>query len=327
MNLSICIPTYNRVGELEKNLKMLCSYIEKNKLYKEVKIIVSDNASTDDTVQQVKDIESKNLKMEILLLKSEVNNGLTANFLKLLYETPTEYMMFLGDDDYISEEYLLGILQMLKENKVGVILPSYYNILPTGEKINRGRDLGKKKRYFKAGYKNCFINSWRAHQISGIVIHRNRVAELCMRKGLNNLYPQIFMVSQLCLKEDTIHFPDYPIEVTRPNQSNKNWGYGNDGLLSHVFQNYKLLDGISGLQRMLLEMKFIDRQYWRCAMYLKKGPIAFWRCIKSICIEKNATLGTRIFFPIYIILVFIKKAITLLFSGKLLATLKTKVDA
>ena len=57
MRLSILIPTYNRCKDLHRNLQLLEKYIVASNCKDQVNIIISNNASTDDTHAVVVDYQ------------------------------------------------------------------------------------------------------------------------------------------------------------------------------------------------------------------------------------------------------------------------------
>jgi glycosyltransferase involved in cell wall biosynthesis len=327
MLLSILIPTYNRKQELKKNLAKILNYIKNNKLKDIVEIIISDNNSPDQTADFVNNFINDNKEITIKLKRQKKNIGLEKNSINILTLSNAEYVMFLGDDDFINEKYLLEVLKLIKNDKgISCIIPSYQNILPSGKKLNRGRDLHKKSKRYKKGFINCLINSWRGHQLSGLVLKRENLFYEYEKNLVNNIYLFIFFVAISSLKGDTFHLTDYPVLVTRPGQSKKDWGYGDDGLIFEVFDNYKKLPGITLPQRALLELRFLDVHYWRYAMYLKLGIRNFLNAILKIIKGKNTSFITKIIFPVAIPFIFIKHLIVLIFNGNLMTTLKTKVE-
>lgn len=110
--LTIAIPTYNRVGKLVKCIENILIQIEN----KPIEILVSDNASTDNTQEM----------METLLLKSEKisycrnkeNIGPDRNFLNCFNKAQGEYVILLGDDDILLPGAIESIIEALKENPV-----------------------------------------------------------------------------------------------------------------------------------------------------------------------------------------------------------------
>lgn len=327
MNLTIGIPTYNRIDMLDKNLKLLCNYIISNNLEEQVCLLVSDNASTQNVTQLFSKILQQYPQLSIDFHQNEKNIGGIKNILQMLTMCKTKYFLLLGDDDFIDENYLLEVMSILSNDpSTTCIIPSYYNIDLAGEKNGMGRDINKKSRVFKAGFYNCFINSWRGHQLSGLVFYMKDICNILSEKRITNWYPQIYMLSVNCLRGTTYHITEFPVKVTRPPQKDKEWGYGDTGLIDSIFNNYKLLDGINMVERFLLELKVIDAQYWRIAMYLKRGPGAFFKCLKSISASSDSTIMMRILIWVLVPFIFTRKGIQLLFNGTLFKTLSTKVD-
>lgn len=325
MKLTIGIPTYNRVKNLKMNLEQLVEIIRNLDFTENIDIYVSDNCSTDDTQQVVKNFIDSNRDIKIVFTRNNQNLGVVKNICNILYSSEAEYLMLLGDDDYISEEYLKNVLNEINQN-ISCIIPSYMNILPNGKPTGRGRDIDKKSKRYIKGFTNCKSNSWRGHQLSGLVIKRKIIAEQMKIKNVSNLYMQIYWIAFSCLNGNTVHMTEYPIKVTTPPKGGKAWSYGNIGLIPDVFENYKLLDNISIFQRHRLEMKFLREQYWRYAMYIKKGPGKFFKCIAGIVNSKETSIPTKVIFPLTFFFILVGQALKLLFAGKLFRTLKTKVE-
>ena len=94
--LSICIPTYNGGYKLDTALMAISKSI---KTYDDVEVIISDNASTDDTPE----IISKYLKdSRFRSYKNENNLGFNRNmFMLIRYYARGKYCWVVGDDDFI----------------------------------------------------------------------------------------------------------------------------------------------------------------------------------------------------------------------------------
>lgn len=326
MILTIAIPTYNNCTFLEKNIELLCRHIRNNLYQKIIALQISDNNSTDSTSETISELIKHNADISISYHKNAQNIGAGKNFINAIHLSKTEFVLLLGDDDFIDENYLKEVIRLIKDEKYGCIIPSYYNISKSGVATGYGRDIGKKRKTYAKGFHNCFINSWRSHQMSGLVFRKGCLASNAIKANLTNSYTQIYFITRSCLYEKTCHLTEYPIKVTRPLQKEKTWGYENDGRINDVFENYANITEFNLLQKFLLEIRFLDTQYWRYAMYLKLGVKKFIVCICSIMSAPNATLLTRILFPFLMIIILVKKSITLLFSGKLLKTLCRKIE-
>lgn len=106
IKLSFCIPTYNRGGYIEETLSSILSQYDSN-----IEIVISDNNSTDNTEEIVKDLQ-KSYK-NIVYYKWKENMGADLNYLKSVELASGEYCWFLGSDDTIvsgAVEYVLNEL-------------------------------------------------------------------------------------------------------------------------------------------------------------------------------------------------------------------------
>lgn len=106
--LSICIPTYNRSRFLSTLLTSLVTQIDASGRAEEIEVLVSDNASTDDTAA----IAAK-YQGAIRYWRNDENIGPDANFLKLFGEAQGRYIWLPGDDDTVREDTLNYILSMI----------------------------------------------------------------------------------------------------------------------------------------------------------------------------------------------------------------------
>jgi abequosyltransferase len=107
--LSICIPTYNRAYYLRD---CLLSVIAAAKGYEhEVNIIVSDNASEDDTPIVVESIRS--LYSNFHYVRRTTNIGAGRNFRYVASLAKTPYVWVFGDDDMMSESAIRKVLARL----------------------------------------------------------------------------------------------------------------------------------------------------------------------------------------------------------------------
>ena len=316
MILTILIPTYNRLEQLIKNILMLSGFIRKNNLNDDVMILVSDNCSPDNIYNKVQHFINENTDIKIVLFKQEKNTGPEKNALFTLKKAETDYVMYLGDDDYIREKYLIKVIEILKdETGMTCILPNFQGINPKTGEVNNERDKGIKSRIYEPSFKSCFENSWRGHQLSGIVLRRDNLYKEYNKRSVHNIYPFIFFVAYSSLKGRLLHLTDYPVKVSEVPQNQKDWSYKDDGLITEIFQNYKCLYNQNKdiLKRTLLELKLLKVHNWRYLMYLERGKITFMRTIIKIIFSKNTSILTKIIFPILILPLFFRKIPRLIF--------------
>lgn len=260
--LSICIPTYNRAKDLEYNLSLLEKYIKEGDLSDKVQLLISDNHSTDNTSEV---IESYSKVLGIKAFEQNYNIGGHNNTLFLVEHCDTEWVMCLGDDDYLEPWYIGECLKQIEEHpSIGCIIPNYIDYFPATGKYGELREVGCETKYYKAGFDACLRNSWLGHQLSGLCFRRAGVMEAFRKGRMDNLYPQIFFISYCALHYDVLHFGQKCLRVSIIPQSQKDWNYREDGLVNDIFENYKHL-GLSPLKRAILE-----------AYHLKKDMRYLW---------------------------------------------------
>lgn len=271
--IAILIPTYNRCEDLDYNLSCLVQQIVSDNLINRVDILVSNNASTDNTVNVLKKHALSSKGIVKYLDDHQSNVGLESNALYVLEKATSDFVMYLGDDDYLEDDYLKRVVSLLDTHpNLGCIIPNFYGITPRPEKrILYERDKNA-PIYRQAGYEACLAVAHEGHQLSGLVFHREGLLEEYKKRGVHNIYPFIFMVAYTCLHFDVYHMSDSHTLVTQVPQNKKDWGYGEDGLMNEIFDNYKRL-GLGIRERANLECRFLEKNTWRFLMYRKRSKI------------------------------------------------------
>jgi len=110
MRLSVCIPAYNRAEELVD----LLDSIERQKGYQfDLEVVVSDNASTDDTQQVIERYRSRipNLKYS----RSTQNLGADRNFLRAVELATGDFCWLMGSDDKFEQGALSTMERVLTQ--------------------------------------------------------------------------------------------------------------------------------------------------------------------------------------------------------------------
>lgn len=105
--LSICIAVYNEGKAIYDKIGDLL-----NKSPDWIQVVVSDNASEDDTVFWLRQIVDERLK----LVCNSQNRGPTYNYVNALREGEGRYLMFMTDKDMLQTEYLPAFRELLEES-------------------------------------------------------------------------------------------------------------------------------------------------------------------------------------------------------------------
>jgi glycosyltransferase involved in cell wall biosynthesis len=109
--VSIGIPTYNRPEQLRYILKIVT-----NQIYRNLEIIISDNASPGNDVKEVVDFFLKN-DSRIKYYRQNQNIGILKNFDFVLKQSVGEYFTFISDDDWRAPEFIETLVNLLEINK------------------------------------------------------------------------------------------------------------------------------------------------------------------------------------------------------------------
>ena len=108
--LTIAIPTYNRINDLQKCISCILKNIDSN----EVELLVSDNCSTDGTKKYMESIIQDN--DFINYYRNDENLGADQNFLNCINKASSKYIWLIGDDDFVLNQSINNIIDILKNN-------------------------------------------------------------------------------------------------------------------------------------------------------------------------------------------------------------------
>jgi len=98
--VSICIPSYNCVSFIEKCIDSVF-----NQTYRNIELILSDDASTDGSQSAISDVlERSRCDIPTRYLEQKLNIGVEANWNFLLSLASGEYIKILPCDDYLHRE-------------------------------------------------------------------------------------------------------------------------------------------------------------------------------------------------------------------------------
>ena len=114
--LTLAIPTYNRSANLALLLDMLVPQLAE---LPQVELIVSDNASPDDTQQVMEQFLKEGLPCRYL--RNQINIGPDPNFLQCYGEAKGKYVWIFGDDDVIFPGGLTHIVDALMQEEPEIV--------------------------------------------------------------------------------------------------------------------------------------------------------------------------------------------------------------
>ncbi|AMC36755.1 glycosyltransferase family 2 protein [Janthinobacterium sp. B9-8] len=125
--LSICIPTYNR----DKYLKECLDSIVIQEC-KDIEVVISDNASTDNTEVLILEYSKK---LNIRYQRFDSNQGFDINCTKVVSMATGRYCMILGSDDCLLPDAIVNIKGLLDSAKPDILHYGYHQYNLTMETL------------------------------------------------------------------------------------------------------------------------------------------------------------------------------------------------
>lgn len=117
--LTIGIPTYNRSGALKRLLAQIEAETPEGA---SVELLISDNASTDDSEQVVRQASSVS-RMNYSYYRNATNLGFDGNITAIYQKAKGSYVWFLADDDLIEPDGVRALLKVLQDTgECGLII-------------------------------------------------------------------------------------------------------------------------------------------------------------------------------------------------------------
>ncbi len=111
--VSILIPVYNREQVISETIESALS-----QTYKNIEVIIVDNASTDKSWQIIQRFSAKDSRIKAI--KNEINIGPVPNWLRCVKEAKGEYGKILWSDDLITCDFIEKAIQLFHE-EVGFV--------------------------------------------------------------------------------------------------------------------------------------------------------------------------------------------------------------
>lgn len=189
--LTIAIPTYNRGSVLNDNvLKML-----KNPSL-DFEIVISDNASPDNTQQLILAINDPRVKYS----RNKENIGAVKNINHVLSLSTGKYIYLISDEDYIPNDGLSKILRLVSQQGYSLILGK----IISSNSIFKNNSVDT---VFKKGQDSIVKLSFSHPYISGIIYRHSIIRDYINNPYNTFIYPHEILISYSLLNanEDSIY--------------------------------------------------------------------------------------------------------------------------
>lgn len=199
--LSICIPTYNRGEILRETLKKITS-----ESFEKIEILVSDNASNDDTRNIVRKYDSFGIKY----YRNSENMGVVFNIIKSLELSSGKYVVLSSDEDTPIVRNILSAINRYDQFSVDFISGfselerndfrvDNFNISVEGIIFPPGPETIAEK-----GFSNGYIFSG-IFRKSKIDFNDLWIQYALLGYGFLNIYPHQYIVNQFLMNGNSVY--------------------------------------------------------------------------------------------------------------------------
>lgn len=150
MKLSLLLPTYNRVDKIRE----LIGYLKREKVFSNdnIEVIISNNASTDQTRLYLEGVKESNLQ----IYHQNENLGLAGNIRFLTGIANGEYIWIMGDNDYFVSGAIDKIMATIDDGvNVAHVFLNYGYVDGNGNMLQIGVYKGVGK-YYSNGFEMLF---------------------------------------------------------------------------------------------------------------------------------------------------------------------------
>lgn len=169
IRLSICIPTYNRAPFLRF---LLATFVHQKALHFSYEIVISDNASTDDTTAVVEEFATQGLPIKYY--KREVNGGGWPNLANAYQHASGQYSLYLADDDLLIFENLQSAILYLDANPDVIVCHAPWSLYDAvdGKDTQLFYQIEKERRFSRRNFSALFSFITDRHIFPEIGIYR-----------------------------------------------------------------------------------------------------------------------------------------------------------
>jgi len=126
--VSICIPAFNCAQYIERTIRSVL-----NSTYSKLELIISDDGSTDGTIDIVKGIKDKRIRV----IENSYHLGVPNNWNRTLRYASGEFIGLLNHDDIYGQFWLTFAVNVLKKHpNIGWVATAFYIINENDEAIS-----------------------------------------------------------------------------------------------------------------------------------------------------------------------------------------------
>jgi glycosyltransferase involved in cell wall biosynthesis len=201
--LSICIPSFNRPGQLSRLLLSVDCQPHEIEI-----VICEDNSPKRESIRSVVESFSGASPYAVRYFENAANLGYDGNLRRLVELAHGQFVMFMGDDDLFIPGALDRFLAFIEKHKdKKYFLRSYISDHPDG-RIEQFRYL-RTETVFTPGEQSVAWLFKRSVTICGFTIARDDAIRVSTPELDGTLLYQVYLMAQVCLDHASIYC-DFP---------------------------------------------------------------------------------------------------------------------
>lgn len=287
--VSICIPSYNHGRFIADCIESII-----NQSFRDWELIITDDASTDNTEEVVRPFLSQDQRVSFH--RNPKNLGMVANWNRSLFLATGEYVKVLGSDDFLERDCLRRAVAILDHHPgVGVVACARSYVDATLQPVST---IGyARSQQFVPGEKAIAACLARGNPIGEpvAVIFRRQAAMRGFNPDYNQLadvemWMHLLRTSDLAVDPEPLcRFRHHPQQCTRENMKK----------LSFVQEEFQLTSDYQDCCKGVLAPLFLEKVRFRKALiawrYLKQGHDP--EVIRKMIEDSFGLTKFRIFYP------------------------------
>ena len=255
--IDILIPTYNGSDCIVDTIKSILS-----QNYKNFRIILCDDASTDNTLPLVKSLKDA----RITIINNRKNLGYSKNLERARKKATAEIIYLMGQDDIMAKDTLKNTVNAFKNPQVGAVTrPYFWFDKDINFPVRAKKQLGKRKdTLVKITHKSeKVIRVFQSlDQLSGLA-YRRKFMKLPFHPDIFpcHIYPFI----DIFKKHPIIFLKDYNIAVRIASSQTRT--------LSSIYEKSPLLSWVEMVKNVLFEKKYLKIQKYLIKDFITQNYI------------------------------------------------------
>jgi glycosyltransferase involved in cell wall biosynthesis len=184
MKISLCIPQYNRIQYLLKNLAMIA-----DQTYPDIEVVISDDASSDTTQEEIAAMAVR-YKYPLIYYRNTSNIGYDANLRRSMELATGRYCVILGNDDSIfMPDGISRLVRFLEDNdEPGIGFSNYVEEADISKIVTRAHSsavIGSGQTIALKYYRSFSF-------VAGIIFRKDVFDQVNTNKADGSIYVQLY---------------------------------------------------------------------------------------------------------------------------------------